>query len=145
MVDTPPVPPRPEAGRRRRGWLLLVAVVSVAVVLVITGLALLAQSKDSVAVSTIELFSTSHVCGVYGESLQGFTANPGDTVRESFELYNNLTANCTIHSVAVTPSSFSVVGAGLPLTIGARSLGELSFVIQTPSSSYSGTLTVDLE
>jgi hypothetical protein len=140
-----PAPARRPLSRGQWGMILLAFVV-VAVVLVVAGLAFLATTKDTVSVSSIHLTSTDDACGVKGQILDGFTANEGDSVHESLKVFNgNLTSSCTIRSVTSETGGFTVVDANTPVIIPHLTPANLSFTIDTPRSSYAGSITLDLE
>jgi hypothetical protein len=75
----------------------------------------------------------------------GFAAHPASHVRLWLQLTNCLMGCATVDftSVVASPSSFTVVNVSLP-TIAPGATGNLTAIVETPSGSYTGPLTLSL-
>lgn len=124
----------------------MIGIVAVAVIFVVLGLVVLSAPKATVKVSEIRILSSANACDVNGDVLSGFTADLGAAIHESLTIHNSgVTNDCTLHSVVSDTPGFTVSGANTPLVIPPRANGTLSFGIATPTSSFTGSLALDIE
>ncbi len=52
-------------------------------------------------------------------------------------------ASCTVQSVSMQTTGFSIVSSNTPLVVDSGGSQTLTIVIGTPSTSYTGTVTID--
>jgi hypothetical protein len=52
-------------------------------------------------------------------------------------------ASCTVQSVSMQTAGFSIVSSNTPLVVDSGGTQTLTIVIGTPSTSYTGTVTID--
>jgi len=103
----------------------------------------------TVTITVINFQSSDNTCWLNGASFQGYTANTSETDILTFEITGNNTAGggtgpCEIHTVSTSTSGFSVSNAVLPLAIAANQTANLTFDLTTPSSGFSGPVTIVL-
>jgi hypothetical protein len=126
-----------------------VAVVLFVVLILVVGVAsfLYAPSASSVVVTGINFSSPDDACGLDGATDSGFNDTTSDAIQFTYGLSGNSsadggTAACTIENITTTTPGFSVTGANTPLFIPANSTQDFTFTLNTPSSPYTGVLTL---
>ncbi|MGB6443227.1 MAG: hypothetical protein WBF81_08030 [Thermoplasmata archaeon] len=126
---------------------LLWAGVAVAVVVAVSGVALLVLSAVIVVdVTAVRIASLDNACGTNGDVLPGFRLGGGESIHEALGVTNgNRSAACTISSVTTTTPGFHTPGANTPLTISPGETQNLSFLVRLPTGAFTGVLTVDFE
>jgi hypothetical protein len=143
-----PKPPPPEPPDKPYTAIVLI-VLTVLVLAIFVSLAVQSQKPiiyPNTNVDAIEITSHDDVCGTNGLSELGFSTYAPGLVRENFSIRNtDLQGPCTIDTVSALTPGFNVSGANLPLSIPSGSLGYLIFNLTTPSYSFSGNLTINLE
>jgi len=99
-----------------------------------------------VDVTAINIVSSDNACHVNGNTFSGYTTAGGGSEEDTLTVpNNNLILSCTIASVSATTSGFSISGANTPVTIPAGGSEALSFAIGSPTTAYTGVLTLNIE
>lgn len=81
--------------------------------------------------------------GWSNSSVAGISANAGSQVGIPIPLTDSApSGNCVAQNVSVEPTSFTVVSANVPLTVGAGGTQTLAVTVGLPHSAYSGPLTI---
>jgi hypothetical protein len=143
----PPSPPKKKHGPLYWIAVAIGVIVLVVIVLVIVSAALIVSTggANTVAVSAINITSGDNACGANGHSEPGFTTSGGGSVQETITVNGGILFSCTVNSVSVSTSGFSLSGANTPLNVPAGGSQSLSFTIHAPNANYNGVLTIDIE
>jgi hypothetical protein len=135
---------------------MIVLVVIVVVILVLGVISfLLIPASPTIDVTTINFSSADNICGLDGATGDGFNVSSGQSIQLVYNMTGNLTGQnattgqnitsaCTIHTLTTSTPGFSITAANVPLAIPANFTELLSFNVNTPSSSYTGPLTLVL-
>ncbi len=142
-VPTPSAPPP----RGLRRWLPVLVLGAVALLLVVSGVVLLAvRAPAQVRVSGVRLTSSDGACGIRNQTLPGFVADAGATVGETLTITNpNATTSCVVHSLTVSTAGFRLSPPNVPLTISPRQTGFLRFDLGVPDTGFIGPVDLELE
>ena len=99
-----------------------------------------------VDVTAINIVSSDNACHLNGNTFSGYTTAGGGSEQDTLTIpNNNLLLSCTVTSVSATTSGFSISGANTPITIPAGGSEAISFAIGSPSTAYTGVLTLNIE
>jgi hypothetical protein len=119
-----------------------IAIAVVIVIIVVVALALVAAPKVDVTAVNYEF--TGDSCSGWTDSTgSGTTVSAGSQISLTLSLTNTAIAGwCNATGATISTSGFSAVSWSGPLNVSAGSTESLSIVVGTPSSAYTGTLTV---
>jgi len=115
--------------------------VVVAVVLIVVMVDL---ANTAISVTAIDYTSHDDACGINGDTQPGYTGGSGGSEEITITLGGG-PAGCTVTTVSTTTAGFSISGANVPLKVPSQGSARLSFTVTSPTASYSGVLTLDVE
>ncbi len=137
------VPRAPPGSHRQR----VLAIVVVAIVLLSLAGGVFAYvflyGATNAQVNRIDLGAPNNACGLGATPIAyttGFAAPSASQVSLQLEVPNFNVSACTIHAVGLNASGWSIVQAGVPLTIPGLGRATLNLTVQVPATAYSGTL-----
>jgi hypothetical protein len=159
-----PTPPRPKSRVGIYAAIVVVVVVIVAVVLYVglSGLSTSSSNNDNngnnggggttptyVDITGINLNPTAEAStcwtsssGTGGEVVAGQSYDTSWTFSYTKSLFGP--DSCTIQSVSMQTNGFTIVSANTPLVVDSGGSQVLTIVIGTPSSAYTGAVTIDM-
>ena len=115
-----------------------------AVVAVVLIVVMLALANTAISVTTIDYTSHDDACGINGHTQSGYTGSSGGSQQVTLTLDGGQ-SGCTVITVSTTTAGFSVSSANVPLKVPPQGSESLSFTVTSPSASYNGALTLDVE
>jgi hypothetical protein len=147
-----PVPPPPKHSKAGVvvGVIVLVIVLVIALVLYTSYMSVPSnQGGGGTATHTVDVTSDNwqfNKCWTSYTTGYGITVNGGSTYTDSVQLtYNGglfQPASCTVQTVSIQTSGFSIVNVNTPLIIDAGGTQTLSITIQVPNADYTGAVNL---
>jgi hypothetical protein len=127
-----------------RGVWIGVAVMFAVVILVLATLYVLFWENPTVKITAIEYQFTGDSCVGWDDGAgNGTTVHAGQSFNGSILLTNAEPAgNCTAENVTTTSGGFSVTNSDAPISVVPGGEIDLTFVIHTPSYTYTGVITL---
>jgi hypothetical protein len=125
-------------------WIGIAIGVVVVIVIVAVALMFIVATSPKIDVTAVNYEFTGDSCsGWTTGTMSGTNVSAGSQITLTLGLTNTaLLGYCNATSVTTTTSGFSVVSSNAPLNVSATQTESLSIVVGTPSSSYTGVLTI---
>jgi len=99
----------------------------------------------SIHITSLSVSSGDNACDLNGRAFPGFSATGSEWVAETLAVVNGYAHSCTINAVSTTTAGFDLLYQNTPLTIPGAGTADLTFTVSTPTQSYTGILTINIE
>lgn len=103
------------------------------------------EPPTSISVHVTSFIWAPRGCGLASIVTAGGYYKAGASLNESLEISNhNISADCLVSAISVTPNDFTILGTDLPLTVDSAGTGIVLVEINLPSYAAPTNVSIAL-